>query len=94
MPRLRSRSRVSWVAVGRVTAEASAEAWAPPWVESCAWAAIIFFWAAGEKGDRLLVSLPVGGGGTGRGPPRSLQPHQCGLRPEAGSSASPWGSLR
>lgn len=59
MPRLRSRSRVSWVAVGRVTAGASAEGWVPPWVESCAWAAMIFCWAAGEKGDRLLVSLHV-----------------------------------
>lgn len=47
MPRLRSRSRVSWVAVGRDAAGASTEVGALAWAES--WVARIFFWAAGEK---------------------------------------------
>lgn len=57
MPRLRSRSRVSCVAVGRGVAGASTEGWALPWPESWAWADRIFLWAAGEKGGGLLVSL-------------------------------------
>lgn len=50
------------MAVGRGVAGASTEGWAAPWAESRAWAARIFFWAAGEKGTACWLALSTGGG--------------------------------
>lgn len=61
------------MAVGRGVAGASTEGWAAPWAESRAWAARIFFWAAGEKGTACWLALSTGGGG-GVWPPRPRPP--------------------
>lgn len=55
--------------------------WAPPRPESWAWPDRVFLWAAGEKGDGLLVSLSARGTRwrQGRGPASS--PAQLPCRP-------------
>lgn len=62
---------------------ASAEGWAPPWVESWAWAASIFFWAAGEEEDRPACLPPSAKWGQGTGcptAPHSLTDAACVLK--------------